>query len=43
MVSELKSMLPSNGKVAMDYSPMYELPRVARVDAGSIELIRSFG
>ena len=43
MVSELKSMLPSHGKVAMDYSPMYELPRVARVDAGSVELIRSFG
>ena len=43
MVTELKSMLPRIGKVAMDYSPMYELPRVARVDAGSVELIRSFG
>ena len=43
MVSEMKSMLPMSGKVAMDYSPMYELPRVARVDAGSIELVRSFG
>ena len=43
MVAELKSMLPRFGKVAMDYSPMYELPRVARVDAGSVELIRSFG
>ena len=43
MVSEMKSMLPISGKVAMDYSPMYELPRVARVDAGSIELVRSFG
>ena len=43
MLSELRSMLPDHGKIAMDYSPMYELPRVARVDAGSIELIRSFG
>ena len=43
MVSNLKSLMPERGKVAMDYSPMYALPRVARVDAGSIELIRSFG
>ena len=43
MVSSLRSLIPSAGKVAMDYSPFYELPRVARVDAGSIELIRSFG
>ena len=43
MVSGLRSLVPSGSKVAMDYSPMYELPRVARVDAGSIELIRSFG
>ena len=43
MVSALKAMLPDRGKVAMDYSPMFELPRVARVDAGSVELIRSLG
>ncbi len=43
MVSTLRSILPSRGQVAMDYSPFYELPRVARVDAGSIELVRSFG
>ena len=43
MVSTLKSLLPDSGKVAMDYSPLYELPRVARVDAGSVELVRSFG
>ena len=43
MVSNLKSLMPERGKVAMDYSPMYALPRVARVDAGSVELIRSFG
>lgn len=27
--------------VAMEYSPLYELPRVGRVDAGTIELVRS--
>jgi Xaa-Pro aminopeptidase len=43
MVSELEAMLPSQGKVAMDYSPMSALPRVGRVDAGSVELVRSFG
>ena len=43
MVSSLKSSLPDHGKIAMDYSPLYELPRVARVDAGSVELVRSFG
>ena len=43
MVSTLRSWLPERGTVAMDYSPMYELPRVARVDAGSVELVRSFG
>ena len=43
MVSRLADMLPKSGKVAMDHSPMFELPRVARVDAGSIELVRSFG
>ena len=30
-------------QVAMEYSPRYELPRVARVDAGTVELVRSFG
>lgn len=30
-------------KVAMEYSPMYELPRVGRVDAGTVELVRSLG
>ena len=43
MVATLRSLMPDHGKVAMDYSPMYALPRVARVDAGSVELVRSFG
>jgi Xaa-Pro aminopeptidase len=30
-------------RVAMEYSPMGRLPVISRVDAGTIELIRSFG
>ncbi len=41
MISELKSLIDDATRVAMEYSPLYELPRVGRVDAGTIELIRS--
>ena len=36
---------PNAGKkrVAMQYSPMNDIPYISRVDAGTIELIRSFG
>ena len=30
-------------RVAMEYSPMRELPRASRVDAGTVELVRSMG
>ena len=30
-------------KVAMQYSPLNAIPYISRVDAGTIELIRSFG
>ncbi|MEX0762466.1 MAG: M24 family metallopeptidase [Dehalococcoidia bacterium] len=43
MIEGLQSMLPHGAKVAMEYSPLYELPRVGRVDAGTIELVRSLG
>ena len=43
MVDALRDALPRSGQVAMEYSPMYELPRVGRVDAGTIELVRSLG
>ena len=43
MLARLRETLPSSGQVAMEYSPMYELPRVGRVDAGSVELVRSMG
>jgi len=32
-----------SGKIAMQYSPMNEIPYVAMVDAGTIELVRSCG
>lgn len=31
------------GKIAMEYSPMGDNPYVSRIDAGTIELVRSFG
>jgi Xaa-Pro aminopeptidase len=43
MVERLRAALPRGGQVAMEYSPMYELPRVGRVDAGTVELVRSLG
>ncbi len=43
MVAGLKSALRGAVKVAMEYSPLYELPRVGRVDAGTVELVRSLG
>ncbi len=39
----LRDVLPSGGQVAMEYSPMAAIPVVARVDAGTVELVRSFG
>jgi Xaa-Pro aminopeptidase len=33
----------SKNRVAMQYSPMNDIPYISRVDAGTIELIRSFG
>src|SRR5438046_8974721 len=33
----------SKGRIAMQYSPMNDIPYISRVDAGTIELVRSFG
>jgi Xaa-Pro aminopeptidase len=41
--ASLKKMLGSPRKIAMQYSPKNNLPPVALVDAGTIELIKSFG
>ncbi|WP_447978888.1 M24 family metallopeptidase [Candidatus Nitrospira bockiana] len=38
----LQGMLSGAKRVAMQYSPMNAIPYIARVDAGTIELIRSF-
>lgn len=35
--------LVAGKKIAMEYSPMGAVPEVSRVDAGTIELIKSFG
>ena len=43
MVEALKEVLSGATRVAMEYSPNNELPRVSRVDAGTVELVRSLG
>ncbi len=43
MVSALQGLIAGTGRLAMEYSPMNELPRVSRVDAGTVELVRSMG
>jgi Xaa-Pro aminopeptidase len=39
----LRGVLAGAKKVAMQYSPKNNIPYVARVDAGTIDLVRSFG
>ena len=41
--TKLEKMLAGVKKVAMEYSPKNAIPYVSRVDAGTIELVRSFG
>lgn len=43
MVEALQLTISEGTTVAMEYSPLCELPRVGRVDAGTIELVRSLG
>ena len=43
MVEQLTVMLAGVSAVAMEYSPQGVLPRVSRVDAGTVELVRSLG
>ncbi len=40
---ELKNILGDHQNIAMNYSPMNNIPYVSMVDAGTIELIRSLG
>jgi Xaa-Pro aminopeptidase len=39
----LREILSRANRVAMQYSPLNAIPYISRVDAGTIELIRSFG
>jgi Xaa-Pro dipeptidase len=39
----LREVLKSKSRIAMQYSPMNDIPYISRVDAGTIELVRSFG
>ena len=43
MLEGLKQALSGVATVAMEYSPQNQLPRVSRVDAGTVELVRSLG
>ena len=39
----LQQMLEGRRRIAMQYSPLNDIPYVGLVDAGTIELVRSFG
>lgn len=41
--STLRALLAPLGRVAMEYSPNGAVPYMGKVDAGTIELVRSFG
>ena len=41
--SQLKKVLGKSKRVAMEYSPLNAIPTVSKVDAGTVELVRSFG
>ncbi|MFQ6030446.1 MAG: M24 family metallopeptidase, partial [Dehalococcoidia bacterium] len=43
MLEHLSALLSGISQVAMEYSPQNALPRVSRVDAGTVELVRSLG
>jgi Xaa-Pro aminopeptidase len=43
MLDNLRQTLSGLARVAMEYSPHNQLPRVSRVDAGTVELVRSLG
>ena len=43
LLVRLGEALKGSARVAMEYSPMAALPRVSRVDAGAVEMVRSLG
>ena len=43
MTRRLAEKLAGAGRIAMEYSPLGEIPRVSRVDSGTLELVRGLG
>ena len=43
MRAKLGGMLAGARRIAMEYSPQGALPRVSRIDAGTLEAVRAFG
>jgi Xaa-Pro dipeptidase len=43
MREHLQTVLRSGMRVAMEFSPMNAIPTMSRVDAGTVELVRSYG
>lgn len=43
MTEKLADLLADEHRIAMEYSPLGALPRVSRIDAGTLELVRGFG
>ena len=43
MVELLAGLAPKSAQLAMEYSPLGAIPRASRVDAGTVELVRSLG
>jgi Xaa-Pro dipeptidase len=43
MQTQLASLLVRGTRIAMEYSPLNAIPYIARVDAGTVELVRSYG
>ena len=43
MHSQVANLLQPGMRVAMEYSPLNAIPYLSRVDAGTVELVRSFG
>jgi Xaa-Pro aminopeptidase len=41
--SQIKAAIGNNKRIAMQYSPNNDIPYISRVDAGTIEMIRSLG
>ena len=41
--SQVKTAIGSNKRIAMQYSPNNDIPYISRVDAGTIEMVRSLG